>query len=351
MNLPISNGTVNVSCLCEILVIAYVHSGIWGTIMKLHGIEFGNVLGASGVQGFFGEGYWFHHWLRAMRLLDYSQLTFVSKTTTLQERKGNMPMNRDFTPRDRFPDCVKVKPLRGQVLNSVGLTGPGLEELLRHQRWQMRQKPFFISIMSVAGSTKERLEELRQMVHMIKMMVDGFYTHFALQINMSCPNTGHDPAEMIGESADVLDIAACLGVPLMLKYSIASAPIHAIAELEQHPYCDAVCVSNTLPFGWEGLDWKKVFGTNQSPLEKIGGGGLSGAPLRPLVCEWIQKLRDAGFTRPVNGGGGILCKRDVDAYHQAGASSIFLGSVVILRPWRVKGIIDHANSLDWSVNN
>lgn len=185
------------------------------------------------------------------------------------------------------------------------------------------------------------------MVETIGFAKDSFSAPFGLQINLSCPNTGHDPHELIGESAKVLEIATSLGVPVMPKYSIASAPIQAIRELNNHSGCDAICVSNTLPFGWQGVDWRSAWGNETSPLAKLGGGGLSGKTLRPLVCEWIARLRDAEFTKPINGGGGILCPEDVKHYHNAGASSVFLGSVAVLRPWRVKAIINQANNLNW----
>ncbi|MBM3205153.1 hypothetical protein FJZ48_04245 [Candidatus Uhrbacteria bacterium] len=315
--------------------------------MKLRGIDFGHVLGASGVQGFFGEGYWFHH-LWHLFGLNFNGMTFVAKTTTLLPRKGNLPLTRHYTPAVLFPGCVKAKLLRGVMLNSVGLSNPGLGALLDTGEWQKRTAPFLLSIMSLADTSQKRLEELRRMVESIGFAKERFSAPFGLQINLSCPNTGHDPHELIGESASVLEIAASLGVPVMPKYSIASAPIEAVRELNDHPDCDAICVSNTLPFGWQGVDWQNVWGSKSSPLAKLGGGGLSGKTLCPLVCEWIVRLRDAGFTKPINGGGGILSPKDVSHYHHAGASSVFLGSIAVLRPWRVKATIHQANNLTWS---
>lgn len=314
--------------------------------MKLRGIDFSNVLGASGVQGFFGEGYWFHK-IWSPFGLNFAGMTFVAKTATLLPRKGNMSLTRRYTPRYPFPGCVKARLLRGVMLDSVGLSNPGIGALLGTGRWQKQTKPFLLSIMSLADTPKKRLDELRLIVEMIGFAKDSFSAPFGLQINLSCPNTGHDPRELIGESAKVLEIAASLGVPVMPKYSIAFAPIQAVRELGDHSGCDAICVSNTLPFGWQGVDWQSVWGSKTSPLAKLGGGGLSGKTLCPLVCEWITRLRDAGFTKPINGGGGVLCSENVNRYHYAGASSLFLGSVAVLRPWRVEGIINQANNLNW----
>ena len=66
--------------------------------VKLRGIEFGNVLAASGVQGFFGEDYWFHKLTRP----NFSGVTFVSKTATVSPRPGNLDNPRNVF-RKLFP--------------------------------------------------------------------------------------------------------------------------------------------------------------------------------------------------------------------------------------------------------
>lgn len=316
--------------------------------MKLCRVDFRNIFAASGALGFFGEGYWPHKiWDPTGKILQ--QITFVSKTATLLPREGNMPLTRHYTPRDWFPECIKAKPSRGLMLNAVGLSNPGIHALLNTGKWQEIKKPFFISIMPVADTPEKRLEEIRAMIDIIGFYKDTFFAPFGLQINLSCPNTQHSPDKLIKESVKILEAASKLGVPLMPKYSIASAPIEAIKEFNNHPNCDAICVSNTLPFGWQGIDWQKVWGSKISPLAKYGGGGLSGKVLRPLVCEWIARLRDTGFTKPINGGGGIMRSEDVVSYRDAGASSVFIGSVAVSFPWwwNVKEIIKQSNMLIW----
>ena len=310
--------------------------------MKLRGIDFGNVLGASGVQGFFGEGYWFHHLWHPFGL-DLDRVTFVSKTATLLPNKGNMILTKNFKPKEIFPKSIVAKLRKGSVLNAISLSNPGLGALLKTGRWQNRINPFMISIGSVAEKPRQRLEEIKIMLEAVKVCMSDFSAPFGLQINFSCPITSHDP----DESSKILNMAGTLGIPIIPKYSIASTSIEAIMELNQHESCDAICVSNSIQFGWPGINWERNWG-KVSPLAKFGGGGLSGKDLRPLVCEWISRLRSAGFTKPINGGGGILNTADVKLYNDAGASSIFIGSVAILRPWRVGSIIDQANTLKWN---
>lgn len=320
--------------------------------MKLRGIDFGNILGASGVQGFFGEGYWFHKLLSSPERRRFERITFVSKTVTLNPHVGNMRLSQRFTPAGPFPLCIRAKPWRGAMLNAVGLSNPGISALLNDGRLQKRTEPFFISVTSLAESPERKCEEFEIIARSIRNHKKYFRAPFGVQINLSCPNTGENPQIMIEYSACALNAMRFADVPLMPKYSIASAPVEAILELERHPYCDAICTSNTIPFGWEGVDWNTVWGSTTSPLAGLGGGGLSGEPLRRLVCRWIKELRSAGFTKPINGGGGILSERDVVRYYRAGASSVFFGTLAAFASffpwkWKIGPVVHRANNLRW----
>jgi dihydroorotate dehydrogenase len=305
--------------------------------MKLRGIPFGNVLSASGVQGFFGEGYWFHPYLEPFGL-DFSNFTFVAKTTTLEARPGNLPLRDDFTPCEQMPKCIHVKPWQGVALNALGLSGPGASVLLQTGRWQERQKPFFISFMSVDKTAQGRLDELKGFVELFGRYLPQFRAPVGLQINYSCPNVGLHLDGLLDEVGEGLSIASRLGIPLMPKFNVMLPP-KAAKEIGEHPLCDALCISNTIPYGQllEWSEWEKLFGPS-SPLKPYGGGGLSGKPLLPLVLKWLVEIRSIGFTKPINAGGGILSLHDARRVAYAGADSIFLGSIAFLRPWRVRKI-------------
>lgn len=316
--------------------------------MKLRDMDSGKILCASGTQGFFGEGYPHHKYLKLLGLLSFDDVTFVSKTVTLLGHKGNMPLKADSTPKALFPDCIKINPLKDTILNAVNLSNLGLGYYLGDGRWQAQEKPFWISVMSIGDTKERRLDEASLISTMLSAYKKDFSAPFGLQINLSCPNhSSLKPSKIIEETAEILSLYSDIGVPLMPKFSIASAPLDAIMELNDNPNCDAICVSNTLPFGWRGIDWNKAWGTTRSPLKHLGGGGLSGRVLAPLVCEYIIRLRERGFKKHINGGGGIFNSRDVIKYYQAGASSIFVGSVAIFQPWEIASIVKTANTLDW----
>lgn len=313
--------------------------------MILRGIDFGYALGASGVQGFFGEGYRQHRWWGPLAP-DFRGLTFVAKTVTWYPRTGNMRLQNDATPKDAFPDCIRANLRAGAMLNAVGLSNHGLPTMLRAGLWQRRMLPFMLSFAVVGDSPRTQEAEARNAAEMLAEAMSRFQGPFGIQLNASCPNTSH--ARQAGREARLLlDAFAPLGVPLLVKVNVLLSH-RAVLEIGEHPACDGIVVSNTLPWGTQmpntpPVPWKELFG-ERSPLGHLGGGGLSGEPLRRLVAGYVSKLRHIyGFRKAINAGGGLLCPDHVDQMFAVGADSVFLGSVAMLRPWRVAAMIRRAN--------
>lgn len=321
--------------------------------MKLGNGDYGYVWGASGVQGFFGEGYSHHKIFKTLIPgFSFKGMTFVGKTITLLPNKGNMPLKEDnLTPQEFKPKCIIVKPISGEVLNAVGLSGPGAKWLFTQNKWQEFTKPFVLSFMPLSKSHDGRREETEQFVQLFKTHLPDIKSPVALQINFSCPNSGHDLDELGDQVAEILEIASPLGIPLIPKFNIVLPPQKAV-EISKNKYCDAICVSNTIPWGELPADvpWKKIFGSDVSPLTKHFGpsvkGGYSGPLLAPLVLRWIDEAEKLGITKPINAGGGIFTKRDIlELAKRKSVQSIFLGSVAILRPWRLQKLIRFGNEV------
>lgn len=306
--------------------------------MRLSGIDFGHVWDGSGARGWFGQGYAFHRWIPG---LSFAGSTFVAKTTTLEPRDGNANMHRGgWTPRIFPQRAVSLRPLSGAMLNAFGLPGPGIKALLATGEWQKRDKPFFLSFASVESTASESVREVRQFVRILRAELPSFTAQVGLQVNFSCPNV--HPHEHIINFKHHLNEYQALGIPVVAKLS-ATLPIDAALEIAGHPGCDGICVSNSIPWGElpSQIDWARLFG-RESPLKEFGGGGLSGAALLPIVADWIRRARNVGLTKPINAGGGILRPSDVDVLANAGASSVFVGSIAILRGWRAQRTIRHA---------
>jgi dihydroorotate dehydrogenase len=325
---------------------------------------FGPCWDQSGVRGFFGEGYWFHR-LWSPLGFDLSRSTFVAKTTTWAPREGNMPLQKfdgfSWGPRDWMPKCIVVKPWNGVVLNAVGLSGPGAEALFSTGRWAFRSAPFMISFMSLETSDKERYREMGRFCDLLDRRLINFQAPLGLQVNLSCPNVGTAPrpsGEFVRETGFLLNRLGAITdrVAVFVKLSVTTQP-EVAAEIASHPCCAGLVVSNTIPWGTfpDRIDWARLFGVRltasedgtaslKSPLAHLGGGGLSGAPLLPLVASWLRNFREFSQAK-VAAGGGILQPDDVDVLYEAGANAVCVGSAAILRPWRVRAIVDRAHKL------
>ncbi len=322
-----------------------------GFQMKLRGIEFGHVLDASGARNFDGSGWWYHR-LGKLVGLSFDGSTFVAKTTTAYANPGNMALKSDgMTPKSFMPDCIWMDSDQGIALNAVGLSGFGAEHLFENAGWEKRTEPFFLSFMALLGITGSTPnQQTYEFSELVRRYVPNFRAPIGIQLNVSCPNVGAlmvPEVRAINNVHEQLDILACTGVPLMLKISVTT-PIRVVLRMAAHAACDAICVSNTVPFGAlsEKINWIRLFGTvdpKHSPLAKYGGGGLSGAPLLALTEAWVRDARAAQFQKAINAGGGILCPADADRLIDAGADSVFLGSIAFLRPWQVARTIRHAN--------
>jgi dihydroorotate dehydrogenase len=218
--------------------------------------------------------------------------------------------------------------------------------------------------MSVAGSKNNRIFEAEVFVDRLIAHADSFKAPFGLQVNLSCPNTGHDTAKIAEEAKELLEVFQFLreiDIPIVPKFNVLF-PVEAVVGLQD--LCDAVCISNTIPWGKlpGDVDWINLFPGKKgeevdlmlfnaitdefayNPLKRRGiqGGGLSGKPLLPLVYKWVKQARTAGIDLPINAGGGILGPKDVDVLAEAGADSVFLGSIAILRGWRLSRTIKRA---------
>lgn len=341
--------------------------------MKLCGIDFWPAFQASGATNFYGDGWgrghewWYDKWLRSVGL-NWRNSTVVTKTTTLLPRAGNMPLKKDgVTPKEWAPRCIIVNWEKKVVLNAVSLSGPGLEFLLQSGEWHKRTEPFFISVMSLQQTAEGRLAELDAIFDRLGSAKrhERFRADWGVQINFSCPNGGVNPSDLIDEVLPVLRLADKHlpdTVPLMPKFG-PEAHHASMQKIVKHSRCNAICAFNTLPFGkqptWAKeappVDWIGLFGTDDpknSPLarrfpvpegQRPFAGGLSGAPLLPFVLEWVRAVRALGITTPINAGGGILSPNEAGRVFDAGADSIFLGSIALLAPTKVRATIEYAN--------
>ncbi|MFA4999735.1 MAG: hypothetical protein WC545_00005 [Patescibacteria group bacterium] len=322
--------------------------------MEIKGIEF-KVVAAAGARGWFGEGYWYHDLYKLVfphfeEVLE--KLSFVAETTTLNYRQGNLSLRPDdFTPIDLFPDCIKIYPLKGIMLNAVGLSGPGLRCLVERNQWQNIKIPFAISFMPVHEDLEGMIQETRDFVEVMQNLVahKNFQAPIWLQINLSCPNTEHQTDDLIEKAEGLLQLFWVLrekyNILVDLKVNIF-CPNELIGRIWERNFCDIITISNTIKWGSPGINWKKEFWWRRSsPLAKYGGGALSGRKIFPLVIKKIRSVRRAGIDIPLKVSGGIMSKKAVWQVKAAGGDAIEIATVISLRPWRLAGIAREAEKI------
>lgn len=232
----------------------------------------------------------------------------LPKTFTRKPRLGN--------PEPRwFPASFREGLEAGEttLLNSVGLTNPGIETAMEKlaPQWAESKMNFVISI---AGDSPEQWEEMTSLTREAK----GFS---AIELNLSCPNVddgamfSHDPE--LTEKA-VAGVRRQTSLPIWAKLSPNVPDITEIAHAAVEGGADALTISNTVPAMHVDVETgRAVLGT--------GYGGLSGPALRPIAMALVHKASQA-VDVPIIGVGGIMTGRHAAEYLMAGATAVQVGS-------------------------
>ena len=259
---------------------------------------------ASGALSFDGKGWpWEQPW-RWIGLLDPTLFTSVTKTLTLRPTEGNLRWYNPFR-------CLRL--VRGGVVNAVGLSNPGID-------WWCRK------IGPSVNSTKIPLVasifgEPEELAEMVRILND--FDLVGLEINASCPNT---ETCILQDTARV--IASCEAIktnsrlPLILKVSVTHDISQIVKEVEN--LVEAISI-NSVP-------WAVAFPKCRSPLEILGGGGVSGKVAQPFTWSLVKKLAEL-TTIPVIGP-GVWDFDDLTKVRSLDAKAVSFGSVFMCYPWR-----------------
>lgn len=265
--------------------------------VKLPGLKMKNpVMPASGTFGF-GD-------VPQARKYDLNRLgAIVIKTTTPQARTGNPQ--------------PQIAVLNDGVLNSVGLTNPGVKVVAEEKIPQLKQQyPDLPLVASIGGASVEDYVMVTE--HLAATgLVD------ALELNISCPNVKHggmafgtDP--QVAEKLTKAVKATSGDVPVYVKLTPNVTDIVEIAQAVEAGGADGLSMINTL------LGMKINLKTRKPVLGNVMGG-LSGTAIKPLAIRMIYQVSHA-VNIPIIGEGGISSAEDVIEFFLAGASAVQVGS-------------------------
>ncbi|WP_297817664.1 dihydroorotate dehydrogenase [uncultured Lactobacillus sp.] len=263
--------------------------------VNLPGLKLKNpLMPASGTFGF-GD-------TKAAQSFDLNKLgAIVLKTTTKKAKLGN--------------PAPQIALLDDGVMNSVGLTNPGAQQVVSEKILPLRQKyPNLPIIASVGGASIDDYVDVAQKLD--QAPID------ALEINISCPNVaqggmhfGTDP-ETVEKLTSV--VKKKVTHPIYVKLTPNVTDIVAIAQAAARAGADGLSMINTL-LGLE-IDVK-----TRKPVLGNGMGGLSGKAIQPLALRMIYQVHQK-VDLPIIGMGGISNAQDIIKFFLAGASCVAVGS-------------------------
>ncbi|WP_297949565.1 dihydroorotate dehydrogenase [uncultured Lactobacillus sp.] len=265
------------------------------THVKLPGLDLKNpIMPASGTFGF-GDV--------AAKEFDLNELgAMVIKTTTPRATMGNPQ--------------PQIAVLNDGVLNSVGLTNPGVDQVISEKLTPLRQQYPALPIMaSVGGESRADYVEVAQ-----KLSNSGLVN--ALEINVSCPNVAQGGMSF-GVHPEVVEeltkqIKAVVDVPIYVKLTPNVTDITSIAQAAEKGGADGLSMINTV-LGMR-IDVKA-----RRPLLGHNLGGLSGEAVKPIAIRMINQVYQATHL-PIIGMGGIGSIQDVVEFMLAGASAVAVGT-------------------------
>ena len=232
---------------------------------------------------------------------------FVTKTVTSEPRAGN--------------PAPRIAPSASGLLNSIGLPNVGRDAFLSELLPYLRQIVVGPIICSVGGFSVDDYVATVQ-------ALDAHPACAAIELNVSCPNveSGCDSIGAdAGETERLLRAAReATNKPLFAKLSAGVADISEIARAAEAGGADAlVCINTVKATAVDRRTGKSVFGG--------GGGGLSGAAIRPVAVHAVVACR-AAVAIDLIGVGGVESVADVRDLLAAGATAVAVGTALFRDP-------------------
>ena len=217
------------------------------------------------------------------------------------------------------------------MLNSVGLSGPGLESWLETDLSQLRGAGATV-VVSIWGRSVEAFAKAASMLKGVGPPL------VAVEVNVSCPNVedrsrmfAHDPRA----TAEAVAASEC-GLPRWAKLSPNVPDVCAIAGAALGAGAEALTLVNTVLAMVVDPETKRA-------VLGAGGGGLSGPALRPVAVRAIVECRRAFPDAGIVGVGGVGSGRDAAELLVAGADAVQVGTATFRdprAPWRVLAALE-----------
>jgi dihydroorotate dehydrogenase len=259
------------------------------------------------------------------------QAVMDTGTTVFTKSATRLPRRGNFIPANPFTwKYIRRLPDMGMV-NAYGLTNAGVEACAADIRRACdggltvipNLYPEFIK------GTDTAIRETLEAVEIYCRRLGPLFK--ALELNYSCPNSEEAIAKNVVQAIQCTRKVRSLYPALFLvaKLSICH-PFEFAQELERIGV-NAIHAVNTIPYNI-------VFPFQRSPLDAVGGGGVSGGPAFELAYEYNRELRPRVGLFMIMGG-GVTGRDAVQRYFDLGADAVSLCTLALRRPREVARIV------------
>ncbi len=206
------------------------------------------------------------------------------------------------------------------ITNAVGLSNPGVDDSLGYLKESQESLaiPLFISIFA---DKVENFVKVAEKIMAIQPVM--------IELNLSCPNTGHDFGKMFALDAKATEFAVSSvkkisgKTKIFAKLSPDSSDIGEIGRAAEAGGADGITATNTLSGMIIDPKLKRPILTNKF-------GGLSGPAIKPVAVRAVYNLYKA-VKIPIIGTGGINTGQDAIEFIMAGATAVGIGSGIYYR--------------------
>lgn len=246
------------------------------------------------------------------------------------------PQPQDGNPK---PRCFRV-PQDKAIINRFGINNKGVRNAVEHLK---KVRPEVIVAANISKNTTSINEDAAKDYESAFALLYDFVDMFV--VNVSCPNVvGLTSLQDISFLSEIVDKLLDLRMyydeyrPILLKVSpdLAKEQLDDIIDYCLRSGIDGLVAGNTTR-SRDGLT------ISQEKIEKIGNGGMSGAPVHKKNLALVKYIHDKTEGKlPIIGVGGIMSGEDAKAMIDAGASLVEIYSGFIYEgPALIKRIIKY----------
>lgn len=257
------------------------------------------------------------------------------------KKSGTSVMGKSFTHQKRIGNFIFWKPWtwkyiqmleKDGMLNAYGLTNKGAVREIPKIIGSLAKRNKIISnvYLDFSKGTEDAFQQAKKVL--VDMHTNAFvHGHYAIEFNFSCPNTREDISKNVQGAVYVCRKIRELFPELTIIAKISYVHPYELAEELERIGVDIIHAINTVP-------WKIVYPFDKSPLENVGGGGISGGPAKHLSLKYNRELRKR-IKIPIIMGCGVTSLDDVEGFEDIGADSVSMCTVVRRNPEEAMRII------------